>query len=118
MPGGLFVRPLNRAGICYVIGGSVAAIFYGEPHLTRDVDMFIFLNKANIRQLPEIFTSKDFHVPPPEVITAEAAREQRAQFNIIHMATTFKADIYPTGRDDFNAWAFRNNRSVVSEGET
>jgi hypothetical protein len=30
----LFIRPLNRAGIRYVIGGSVAAIFYGEPRLT------------------------------------------------------------------------------------
>jgi hypothetical protein len=34
----LFIRPLNRAGIRYVIGGSVAAIFYGEPRFTNDVD--------------------------------------------------------------------------------
>ena len=26
----LFVRPLNRAGIRYVVSASVAAIFYGE----------------------------------------------------------------------------------------
>ncbi len=114
----LFVRPLNRAGIRYVIGGSVAAIFYGEPRFTRDVDMVVFLNEAAIRQLPEIFPAKEFYLPPPEVITAEAAREQRGQFNIIHMETTFKADIYPTGRDEFNAWAFRNQRSVVFAGET
>jgi hypothetical protein len=114
----LFVRPLNRAGIRYVIGGSVAAIFYGEPRFTRDVDMVVFLNEANIRQLPQLFPPKDFYLPPPEVIAAEAAREQRGQFNIIHMDTSFKADIYPTGRDKFNAWAFRNKRPVVHEGET
>ena len=34
----LFVRPLNQAGIRYVVSGSVAAIFYGEPRLTHDVD--------------------------------------------------------------------------------
>jgi hypothetical protein len=39
----LFVRPLNRAGIRYVISGSVAAIFYGEPRLTHDVDFVVFL---------------------------------------------------------------------------
>lgn len=114
----LFVRPLNRAGIRYVIGGSVAAIFYGEPRYTQDVDMVVFLNEAKIRQLPEVFPAKDFYLPPPEVIAAEAAREPRGQFNIIHMDTTFKADIYPTGRDEFNAWAFRNERPVVYEGET
>lgn len=114
----LFVRPLNRAGIRYVIGGSVAAIFYGEPRLTRDVDMVVFLNEKSIRQLPEIFPANEFYLPPLEVITAEVAREQRGQFNIIHMDTTFKADIYPTGRDEFNAWAFRNKRPVEFEGET
>jgi hypothetical protein len=30
----LFVRPLQRAGIRYIVTGSVAAIFYGEPRLT------------------------------------------------------------------------------------
>jgi len=114
----LFVRPLNRADIRYVIGGSVAAIFYGEPRFTRDVDMIVFLNESAIRQLLEIFPAGEFYLPPPEVIAAEAAREQRGQFNIIHLDSTFKADIYPTGRDAFNAWAFRNKRSAVFAGET
>jgi hypothetical protein len=114
----LFVRPLNRAGVRYVIGGSVAAIFYGEPRFTQDVDLVVFLNEPTIRQLPEIFPPKDFYLPPANVVTAEAAREQRGQFNIIHLETMFKADIYPTGRDEFNAWAFRNKRPVEYEGET
>jgi hypothetical protein len=114
----LFIRPLNRAGVRYVIGGSVAAMFYGEPRLTRDVDVVVFLNEPGIRKLPEIFPAAEFYLPPFEVIVAEAARESRGQFNIIHMDTTFKADIYPTGRDEFNAWAFRNKRSVHYEGET
>jgi len=39
----LFVRRLNDAGIRYVIGGSLAAIFYGEPRLTNDVEHTVFL---------------------------------------------------------------------------
>jgi len=113
----LFVRPFNRAGIRYVIGGSVAAIFYGEPRLTNDVDMVAFLNDADIRRLPEIFPASDFYLPPPEVIATEVAREQRGHFNIIHMKTTFKADIYPSGRDEFNGWAFRHKRNIEFEGE-
>lgn len=114
----LFVRRFNRAGIRYIIGGSVAAIFYGEPRFTNDLDIVVFLNGEDIRRLPEIFPSSDFYVPPAEAIAAEIAREQRGHFNIIHMDTSFKTDVYPTGRNEFNAWAFRNKRQIEFEGET
>ena len=114
----LFVRPLNRAGIRYVVTGSVAAIFYGEPRLTHDVDFVVFLNETHIRALAETFPATDFYLPPPETISAEAQREQRGHFNIIHVETGFKADFYLTGRDDLNAWAFRSCRQVQMEGET
>ncbi len=36
---------------------------------------------------------------------------------MIHADTSFNADLYPVGRDEFNAWAFRNKREVEFEGE-
>ena len=113
-----FVRPLNRSGIRYVIGGSVAAIFYGEPRLTMDVDVMVFLRDTDIERLPAIFPSPEFYVPPAEVIRAEVRRPTKGQFNLIHMATSFKADVFTTGRDEFNAWAFRNKRVTELLGET
>ncbi len=113
-----FVRRFNQAGIRYMVGGSVAAMFYGRPRFTHDVDCVAFLNDADIRRLPEIFPPSDFYVPPMEVIAAAAARERHGSFNIIHMDSTFKADVYLTGRDGFNAWAFRNRNPVQFEGET
>lgn len=114
----LLVRPLNLAGIRYVIGGSVAAIFYGEPRLTNDVDVVAFLNEKDIRRLIEVFPPTDFYVPPIETIATETARAQHGHFNIIHLDTNFKMDVYLSGRDDFNAWAFRHKRKVAYEGET
>lgn len=113
----LFVRPLNRAGIRYIVSGSVAAIFYGEPRLTHDVDCVVFLNGNDIEKLFSAFPEKEFYVPPREVILSEITRERNGHFNIIHHDTIFKADLYPTGRDEFNAWAFRNKREVEFEGE-
>jgi hypothetical protein len=114
----IFLRLFNRAGFRYVIGGSVASIFYGEPRMTDDVDLVVFLNDSEIQRLPEVFPQTEFYLPPEEVIRAEVARPQRGHFNIIHSATSFKADVYPTGRDELNAWAFRNKRSVPFQGET
>jgi len=114
----LFVRPLNRAGIRYVVSGSVAATFYGEPRLTHDVDIVVFLNANDLPRLIEAFPAKDFHVPPKETMLAEMARECHGQFNLIHHHTGFKADLYPIGRDELNAWAFRGKRAVEFEGET
>ena len=114
----LFVRPLNRAGIRYVVTGGVAAIFYGEPRLTHDVVFVVFLNIEDIRRLAGAFSSSDFYVPPENSIAEEMAREQRGHFNIIHMDTGFKADFYPTGRDELNAWAFQMKRQAFFEGET
>jgi len=113
----LFVCPLNRAGIRYVVSGSVAAIFYGEPRLTHDVGFVVFLNANDIQRLVEVFPAKDFYLPPKETMLAEMAREHHGHFNLIHRDTGFKADLYPTGRDELNAWAFRGKRSVEFEGE-
>jgi hypothetical protein len=113
----LFVRPLNRAGIRYVVSGSVAAIFYGEPRLTHDVDFVVFLNANDIQKLADVFPATEFHVPLRETMLAEMAREHHGHFNLIHHDTGFKADLYPTGRDELNAWAIRGKRSVEYEGE-
>jgi hypothetical protein len=114
----LFVRRLNGAGVRYVIGGSVASIFYGEPRLTNDVDIVVFLNTSDLQRLPELFPAIDFYLPPLEVMITEVMRERRGHFNILHKASSFKADIYPTGRDEFNAWAFSNKRSIQFQGAT
>ena len=113
----LFVRPLNCADIRYVVGGSVAAIFYGEPRLTYDVDLIVFLNTNDIHTLHTLFSAEDFYLPPVETMLAETAREHHGHFNLIHRDTGFKADMYPTGRDELNAWAFRSKRPVEYEGE-
>jgi len=114
----LFIRPLNRAGIRYVITGSVAAIFYGEPRLTNDVDLVTFLSEGDIRRLTEAFPPADFYLPPAETIAVEIARELRGHFNVINLNTSFKADFYLTGRDELNAWAFQRKRQVEFDGET
>src|ERR1051325_6842629 len=96
----LFIRPLNQLGLRYMVSGSVAAILYGEPRLTHDVDFVVFLRPEDIIRLRAAFPSPDFYVPPAEMIAAEIERAQKGHFNVIHADTGFKADFYTTGHDE------------------
>src|SRR5262245_30468885 len=113
----LFIRPLNQIGARYIVSGSIAAIIYGEPRLTHDVDFIIYLNAENVHRLPEVFPQDQFYLPPVQIILSEVAREQRGHFNVIHLETGFKADFYTSGRDELHAWAFRNARRFEYQGE-
>jgi len=113
----LFIRPLNQLGVRYMVSGSVAAILYGEPRLTHDVDFVVFLRGEDIASLREAFPSPNFYVPPTEVIASGIAREHKGHFHIIHADTGFKPDFYPTGRDEVQAWGFRGVRRMQFQAE-
>ncbi|MCP5528147.1 MAG: hypothetical protein H7A47_15250 [Verrucomicrobiales bacterium] len=102
----LFVEPLNRLQIRYLVSGSVASMLYGEPRVTHDIDLILILRPENVRQLGEAFPASDFYTPPPEVVEVEVAREHRGHFTVIHLASGLKADCYTSGRDPLHAWAF------------
>lgn len=109
----LFVRPLNRLEFRYLVSGSVAAMLYGEPRVTHDIDFIVFLRSQDFARLPEAYPTPSFYVPPAEVIVAEAARPTKGQFNVIHVDSGLKADFHTANRDELHAWAFRNTRQYT-----
>jgi len=113
----LFIRALNQLGLRYLVSGSVAAILYGEPRLTHDVDFVVYLRPDDVVRLREALPSPQFYLPPLEAILAELTRPSRGHFNAIHAETGFKADFYPAGRDEFHAWAFRHGRCLEYRSE-
>lgn len=114
----LFVRPLDRLQIRYLVSGSVAAMLYGEPRVTHDIDFVVFLRRSDVGRLAEAFPAPDFYVPPAEVIAVELTRESKGQFNIIHTDSGLKADLFTANRDEFHGWAFRNAHQYPVSGLT
>ncbi|MGZ8920059.1 MAG: hypothetical protein ACXW3L_03655 [Limisphaerales bacterium] len=53
----LFVYPLNEIGITYLVSGSMAAMLYGEPRVTHDVDLVVFLRADDLPQFPRTYAS-------------------------------------------------------------
>jgi len=102
----LFVRPLNQLRIPYLVTGGVASVVYGEPRLTRDIDLVIDLRPRDARRFAAAWSAEEFYVPPVEVIEEESGRPARGHFNVIHHQTAMRADVYLAGSDALNAWSF------------
>jgi hypothetical protein len=56
----LFLRPLNRLRVRYIVSGGIAAILYGEPRFTNDLDLVVFLRDVDIQRLVDAFATPDF----------------------------------------------------------
>jgi hypothetical protein len=86
---------LEQLGVPYVVGGSIASSIYGTPRATQDVDVIADLREAHI---PPFIAAlhNDFYLDEPAV--REAVRG-RSTFNVIHLVTMFKVDIF-VAKDD------------------
>ena len=100
-----------------MVTGATAAIIYGVPRLTNDLDVVITLAVEQVARLAALFPAEHFYCPPVEVIQAEVRRARRGHFNIIEEATGYKADLYPAGSDPFHAWALEHRRDFGEGGE-
>jgi len=114
----IFTTRLNRMGIRYMVTGAVAAIIYGEPRLTNDVDFVIELKPEDFAKFEQAFPADEFYCPDKETIKLEARRASRGHFNIINHETGFKADFYLVGQDELHHWAMAKRKEFIVEGES
>ena len=105
-------RRLEQAGIDYCIVGGLASIAYGRPRLTLDADLVVAANPALIASLIAAFPAADFYLPPAEVLQAEAQRDSRGHFNIIHQHSALRADCYLPGRSELARWELAHRQRL------
>lgn len=114
----LYTDILNKNNFKYFITGSVASIVYGDPRLTNDIDLVIFLIKNDIDKFIRAFPSDNFYCPPYEVIKSELEQQPGGHFNLIHHESGFKADIYIAATDQLQIWAMNNAKQIEFEDST
>jgi hypothetical protein len=81
---------LDALGLRYLVGGSLASSVHGIPRSTEDVDLLVELPGRHVDALRAALT-------PSFYVDADMIRDaivRRASFNIIHLATMFKVDIF------------------------
>jgi len=111
-----FALPLGRARIPYLVTGAVAAAVYGEPRLTRDIDLVLALRPADAGRFAALWPEGEFYAPPVEAIEAEARRPSGGHFNVAHHESAMRADVYLAGDDPFMRWALERGPSYQVEG--
>lgn len=103
---------LDAAAIPYCLVGGLAAVAYGRPRLTLDADLVLSLQAGREGVLRRAFPADDFYLPPMEVLRAEAARDLRGHFNIIHQHSALRADCYLAGKSELAIWEIHNRRRL------
>jgi hypothetical protein len=71
---------LDRAGVPYMVTGSLASSYHGEPRATRDADIVIDPTPHRLARLVEILIEGNYYVGAD---AASEALTKRAQFNPI-----------------------------------
>lgn len=114
----VFAPPLIASGIEWMVAGGVAAIVYGEPRFTQDLDIVVSLLPSRAREVAAQFPESAFYCPPEAVIAEEASRDAFGHFNLLHLETDARADVYLAGRDLLARQGLDAKRSIILSGLT
>lgn len=89
------VATLEELGLDYLIGGSLASSLHGIPRSTQDADVVVDLPLSRVGELVAALAGRFY-------IDEEMARDavlRASSFNVIHLPTMFKVDLFVLGSD-------------------
>lgn len=107
-----FLRLIEQIPLEYMVTGSIAAILYGKPRLTHDMDVVLIFPQQKIPLFCRYFSSDEFYCPPAETLQEEIRRGDCGHWNIIDNISGFKIDLYPFGNDPLVQWGLENRKKI------
>jgi len=103
------IEVLEQLDIPYMVVGGFAAIFYGEPRLTIDVDIIVDMKWRHIGPFMAAFPIPDYYVSEEGI---RDSLQRRYPFNVIQPTTGAKVDLVPLPRDPFTRTAFQRRQRL------
>lgn len=89
------VATLEELALDYLIGGSLASSLHGIPRSTQDADVAVDLPLSRVGELVAALAGRFY-------VDEEMARDAVARassFNVVHLETMFKVDLFVLGSD-------------------
>lgn len=112
----IVIRAFDALGIEYAVGGSVASTIHGVPRLTADVDLIAQVRAEHTAPLVALLES-EFYIDADLI---RAALADNSSFNIIHLPTMVKADIFIRKNTPFarSEWTRRERKQLGAGQES
>jgi hypothetical protein len=102
----------EELGISYYITGGVAAISYGEPRTTQDLDLVMAISSEDIDRLTNALLQAGFYVPGVDDVKSGRMRT----LQITDIESISRADLVVAGTDEFERLNFERRRVIEFEG--
>ena len=99
----------ERVGTGYFLGGSLASSLQGEPRATNDIDFVVDLRLPQLEPLAREL-GEDFDIDGESLREAVA---RRGSWNIFHLPSVTKVDLFLLGAGAFDVSEFSRRRRVV-----
>lgn len=103
-----FIDILEQLNIAYAIGGSMASSIYGQVRFTQDADLTVepfddVADKLFEKLEGEYYVSKE---------AMQQALRQRSSFNVIHLKSAFKIDVFVHKTNAFEEQLLARRRHI------
>ena len=109
------LKAFEELGIPYYISGSIASSIYGTPRSTLDVDMVSDLKPGQVHSFVEMLRSA-YYIDEKMILNAI---NTCSSFNLIHLETMIKVDIFITKDSPYQRETFRRRKKdSFDEGES
>ena len=104
---------LNNRNIPYMVSGSVASMYYGEPRLTHDIDLVVDIGLDQALSLVDLL-GKQFYISEEGI---KDALMHQSMFNIIHNETGLKIDFWILTDSEYDRSRFKRRVTHTIEGK-
>jgi hypothetical protein len=85
----------ERLGLPYLVGGSLASSLHGIPRATQDVDFVVAIRHGDVAAFVAALQG-DYYLDEEAI---REAIERNTSFNLVHLGSYFKADVF-VAKDD------------------
>lgn len=111
----MVVECFEKLGIAYYIGGSVASSAYGMARATMDVDLVANIETRQVDHLVKALET-DYYI---DAETIRNAIHRSDSFNLIHLETMIKIDIFIVKDQPYDSKALtRRQPDTLDEGSS
>ena len=105
----LVCTALERLNVPYLVGGSFASTIHGQLRTTLDSDLVADLRSEQVRQFVQELEA-EFYIDEEMIRKAIASR---GCFNVIHLQTMFKVDVFIPKHRAFDQEQMRRRKRTV-----